>query len=61
MLSNLKDRGFQGTNLSSYDFSALLTILANNLIKEKLLDMIEWTFYKKEGSYTLLVMIRKRF
>ena len=32
-----------------------------NLIKEKLLDLIERTFYKRKVSYTLLVMIRKRF
>ena len=47
--------------MSTYDFSTLYTALPHNLIKEKLLDLIEPTFYKKEGSYTLLVKIRTRF
>ena len=59
VLSKLKDRGFQATSLSTYDFSTLYTTLPHNLIKEKLLDLIERTFYKV--SYTLLVMIRTRF
>ena len=32
------------TSLSTYDFSTLYTTLPHNLIKEKLLDLIEWTF-----------------
>ena len=32
-----------------YDFSTLYTTLPNNLIKEKLINLIEWTF-KREGS-----------
>ena len=54
VLSKLKDRCFQATCLSTYDF------LPHNLIKEKLLDLIEQTIYKKKVSYSLLVMIRKR-
>ena len=50
--------GYQATSLSTYDFSTLYTTSPNNLIKEKLLDLIERTFYKKEGK---LVMIKKRF
>ena len=61
VLSKLKDIGYQATSLSTYDFSTLYTTLPHNLIKEKLLDLIERTFYKKKVSYTLLVMIRKRF
>ena len=45
--SKLKDKGYQATSLSTYDFSTLYTILPHNLIKEKLLDLIERTFYKK--------------
>ena len=30
--------------LSTYDFSTLYTTLPHNLIKERLLDLIEWTF-----------------
>ena len=62
VLSKLKDIGYQATSLSTYDFSTLYTTLPHNLIKEKLLDLIERTLYKKKRkvSYTLLVMIRKR-
>ena len=60
VLNKLKDIGYQATSLSTYDFSTLYTTLPFNLIKEKLLDLIERTFYKKV-SYTLLLMIRKRF
>ena len=38
VFGKLKDRGFQATSLSTYDFSTLYTTLPNNLIKEKLLD-----------------------
>ena len=62
VLSKLKDIGCQATSLSTYDFSTLYTTLPHHLIKEKRLDLIERSFYKKGGvSYTLLVMIRKRF
>ena len=47
VLSKLKDIGYQATSLSTYDFSTLYTTLPHNLIKEKLLDLIERTFYKK--------------
>ena len=44
VLSKLKCRGFRATSLSTYDFSTLYTTLPDNLIKEKLLNLIEWTF-----------------
>ena len=44
VLSKLKCRGFRTTSLSTYDFSTLYTILPHNMIEEKLLDLIEWTF-----------------
>ena len=50
VLSELKDIGYQATSLSTYDFSTLYTTLPHNLIKEKLLDLIEQTLYKKEGK-----------
>ena len=48
-----KDIGYQATSWSTYDFSTLYTKLPHNLIKEKLLDLIERTFYKKEGKLYL--------
>ena len=44
VLSNSKCRGFHATSLSTYDFYTPYTTLPHNLIKEKLFDLIEWTF-----------------
>ena len=49
VLNKLKSRGFRATRWSTYDFSTLYTTLPHNLIKEKLINLIEWTF-KREGS-----------
>ena len=49
VLNKLKSRGFRATSLSTYDFSTLYTTLPHNLIKEKLINLIEWTF-RGEGS-----------
>ena len=64
MLNKLKCRGFRATSLSTYDFSTLYTTLPHNLIKEKLLDLIEWTFkraLKNYGSPYLACNDRKAF
>ena len=61
VLSKLKDKGYQATRLSSYDFSTLYTTLPHNLIKEKLLDLIEQTFYKKEGKLYFACNDKKAF
>ena len=49
ILDKLKARDFNATSLSTYDFSTLYTTLPHNLIKYKLIDLIERTF-KREGS-----------
>ena len=49
ILDKLKARDFNATSLSSYDFSTLYTTLPHNLIKDKLIDLIEKTF-QREGS-----------
>ena len=49
VLYKLKSRGFRVTSFSKYDYSTLSTTLPNNLIKEKRINLIEWTF-KREGS-----------
>ena len=61
VLSKLKDIDYQATSLSTYDFSALYTTLPRNLIKEILLDLIERTFYKKEGKLYLACKEKKAF
>ena len=47
--NKLKSRGFRASSLSIYDFSTLYTTLPHNLIKDKLVDLIERTF-QREGS-----------
>ena len=49
VLNKLNSRVFRATSLSTYDFSTRCTTLPHNLIKEKLITLIEWTF-KREGS-----------
>ena len=44
VLNKLKCRGFRATSLSTYDSSTLYTTLPHDLIKDKLLDLIEWAF-----------------
>ena len=64
VLGKLKCTGFRATSLSTYDFSTLYTTLPHNLIKEKLLDLIEWTFkraLKNSGSLYLACNDRKAF
>ena len=48
------------TSLSTYVFFTLYTTLPHNLIKDKLIDLIERTF-QREGFLTLHVMTEMRF
>ena len=57
VLNKLKSRGFRATSLST---STLYTTLPHNLIKEKLINLIEWTF-KKEGSPYIACNERQAF
>ena len=52
ILNKLISRGFLASSLFTYDFSTLYTALPNNLIKEKLTELIEQTF-NREGSLYL--------
>ena len=51
IFNKLKSRGFRETGLSTYDFSTLYTTLPHNLIKEKLINLIEWTFKREDSPY----------
>ena len=51
VLTKLKSRDFQASTLSTYDFSTLYTTLPHNLIKEKLIDLIEHVFKREERLY----------
>ena len=46
--------------LSTYEFSTLYTTLPHILIKEKLINLIEWTF-KREGSPYIACNERQAF
>ena len=52
----MTSRGFCAASLSDYDFSTFYTKLPHNLIKEKLIDLIEITF-QREGCLYLHVML----
>ena len=60
IIDKLKARDFNATSLSTYDFSTLYTTLPHNLIKDKLIDLIERTF-QKEGSPYLACNDRNAF
>ena len=60
ILDKLKARDFNATSLSTYDFSNLYTTLPHNLIKDKLIDLIERTF-QREGSPYLACNDRNAF
>ena len=49
VLGGLGSRGFRAAGLSACGFSALYATLPHNLIKEKIVDLIGWTF-GGEGS-----------
>ena len=60
ILDKLKARDFNATSLSTYDFSTLYTTLPHNLIKDKLIDLIENNF-QREGSPNLACSDRNAF
>ena len=51
ILNKLKTKGFQASNISTYDFSTLYTTLPHNLIRNQLVDLIENTFRREEIHY----------
>ena len=60
ILDKIKARDFNATSVSTYDFSTLYTTLPHNLIKDKLIDLIERTF-QREGSPYLACHDRNAF
>ena len=59
-IDKLKARDFNATIFFTFDFSTLYFTLPHNLIKDKLIDIIERTF-KREGSPDLASNDRMRF
>ena len=60
VLNKLKSRGFRVSSLSTYDISTLYTTFPHNLIKDKLVDLIERTF-QREGSLYIACNDRNAF
>ena len=60
ILDKVKARDFNATSLSIYDFSTLYTTLPYNLIKDKLIALIESTL-QREGSPYLAYNDRNAF
>ena len=58
ILNKLKFRGFCASSLSTYDFSIIYTTMPHNLIKDKLVDLIDRTFQRERSLFILHVMIR---
>ena len=59
-LNKLKSRGFRASSLSTYDFCTLYTTLPHNLLKDKLVDLIERAF-QREGSLYIACNDRNAF
>ena len=51
VLTKLQHKGFQAKQLSTYDFSTLYTTLPHNLIKIKLVQLIEKTFAREQMPF----------
>ena len=48
ILNKLKAKGFQASTFSTYDFSTLYTTLPHGLIRNQLVDLIEYSYRREE-------------
>ena len=51
ILNKLRSKGFKASTLSTYDSSTLYTTLPHHLIEDKLIALIEHTFYREKALY----------
>ena len=51
VIEKLRLRNFQGSQVSSFDFSTLYTSLSHDLIKAKVLSLVNWCFNRESKSY----------
>ena len=51
VIEKLRMRNFQGSQVSSFDFSTLYTSLPHDLIKAKVLSLVNWCFNRESKSY----------
>ena len=51
LLDKLRARNFNATSLSTYDCSSLYITLPHNVMKDKLIDLIDRTFKSESSPY----------
>ena len=51
VIEKLRLRNFQGSQVSSFDFSTLYTSLPHDLISEKVLSLVIWCFNRESKTY----------
>ena len=51
VIEKLRLRNFQGSQVSSFDFSTLYTSLPHDLIKAKVLSLVKWCFNRESKAY----------
>ena len=51
VIEKLRLRNFQGSQVSSFDFSTLNTSLPHDLIKAKVLSLVKWCFDRESKTY----------
>ena len=51
VIEKLRLRNFQGSQVSSFDFSTLYTSLPHDLIKTKVLSLVKWCFDRESKTY----------
>ena len=68
VIEKLRLRNFQGSQVSSFDFSTLYTSLPHDLIKDKVLSLVEWCFNRESNGVstesqkrTSVLQIRRDF
>ena len=51
VIEKLRPRNFPGSQVSSFDFSTLYTSLPHDLIKAKVLSLVNWCFNRESKTY----------
>ena len=59
VIEKLRLHNFQGTHVSSFDFSTLYTSLPHDLIKEKVLSLVNWS--TESQNLTSVLHLRQDF
>ena len=61
IVDKFKAKDFNATTLSTYDFSTLYNTYPHNLIKDKLINLIEKKPFREKALLTLHVMTEMHF